>query len=718
MSLVRSTALLTCLFAGAAHAQAQTPTVTVTVRAESELGPVEGVRIRASGESSVTDADGLSVLRLELGEHVIRANRIGFSPTSIEILLTETRDTTVTVPLETMAIQTEGIVVTAGRTERRIEDVPIRVEAVSREEVEEKLLMTPGDIAMLLNETAGLRVQPTAPSLGGASVRIQGLRGRYTQILTDGMPLYGGQAGALGPLQVPPMDLARVEVIKGAASALYGPTALGGVVNLISRRPERARELILNQSTLGGTDVVGWFADKLSERWGYTVLAGAHRQSYADVNSSGWADVPKFGRIAVRPRVFWNDESGSSAMLTVGGMLEDRTGGTVPGGRTPAGTEFSEALDTRRLDAGFTGQKVFASGHILSARASGSLQRHDRLFGAARENDEHRTGFSEIALTGLSGRHYWVVGLALQHDSYEHVELPQFSFDYTVPALFAQDEVEVADWLTVAASLRYDQHSEFGGFLSPRVSVLTRASEWTTRISAGTGFFAPTPFTEEVEAVGLGRLTGPEGWMEERARSAMVDVGRSFGPVEVNLSAFASTIDDPLQTIRNGDGTLTIRNATEGAVNTWGTELFAALREGPWRLIASHAYLRSTEPDPQASGRREVPLTPRHSVGIVGAFEEEGRGRIGLEIYYTGLQELDDNPYRDRSEPHLILGLLVDRRFGRFRLFLNAENILDTRQTRTDPLFRPSQTLEGRWITDVWAPLEGRSFNGGVWISF
>jgi outer membrane receptor protein involved in Fe transport len=97
--------------------------------------------------------------------------------------------------------------------------------------------MTPGDIAMLLNEAAELRVQPTAPSHGGASVRIQGLRGRYTQILFDGLPLYGGQAGALGALQVPPMDLAQVEVIKGAASALYGSTAVGGMVNLISRRP-------------------------------------------------------------------------------------------------------------------------------------------------------------------------------------------------------------------------------------------------------------------------------------------------------------------------------------------------------------------------------------------------------------------------------------------------------------------------------------------------
>jgi len=693
-------------------------TVTVTVRAESELGPVEGVRIRAADVTGVTDARGLTVLRLGLGEHLIEADRIGFQPAQMELLLAEARDTTVTVRLEPAAVESEEIVVTSGRTERRIEEVPLRIEVVSREEVEEKLLMTPGDIAMLLNETAGLRVQPTAPSLGGASVRIQGLRGRYTQILTDGMPLYGGQAGALGPLQVPPMDLSRVEVIKGAASALYGPTALGGVVNLISRRPDPARELLVNLSTLGGGDAVGWFADELSDRWGYTLLAGAHLQDYADVNSDDWADVPKFQRFSARPRLFWDDGRGASATFTVGGMVEDRTGGTVPGGVTPDGTEYTEALDTRRVDAGFTGRKAFSGGQVLSARASGSLQRHNHLFGEFRENDEHRTAFGEVALSGQEGRHLWVVGVAFQHDSYRHDELPQFSFDYNVPALFAQDEVDIARWLTLAGSLRYDLHSEFGGSLSPRLSVLTRASEWAIRVSGGTGFFAPTPFTEEVEAVGLGRLTDPEGWVEERARSAMLDVGRSFGPVEVNVSAFASTIDDPIQTVRNGDGTLTIRNALDGSVNTWGTEVFAALRQGPWRLIGSHAFLRSTEPNPQGDGRREVPLTPRHSVGIVGAYEEEGRGRIGLEAYYTGLQELDDNPYRDQSKPHFILGLLIDRRFGPFRVFLNAENVLDTRQTRTDPLLHPNQTPEGRWITDVWAPLEGWAVNGGVWISF
>src|SRR5207247_7822369 len=132
---------------------------------------------------------------------------------------------------------------------------PIRVEVLPREEIEEKLLTTPGDIVMMLNEMGGMRVQATSPSLGAASVRIQGMRGRYTRFLSDGLPLFGEQVGALGLLQIPPMDLQQVEVIKGVASSLYGAGALGGVVNLISRTAGREpeHEVLINRSTRGTT---------------------------------------------------------------------------------------------------------------------------------------------------------------------------------------------------------------------------------------------------------------------------------------------------------------------------------------------------------------------------------------------------------------------------------------------------------------------------------
>jgi iron complex outermembrane receptor protein len=98
--------------------------------------------------------------------------------------------------------------------------------------------------------------------------------------------------------------------------------------------------------------------------------------------------------------------------------------------------------------------------------------------------------------------------------------------------------------------------------------------------------------------------------------------------------------------------------------------------------------------------------------------ESERKGRLGLELYYTGRQRLEANPYRDVGSPYLIVGALGERRIGRFRLFLNAENLTGVRQTRWDPLVRPTRAVDGRWTVDAWAPLEGRVFNGGMRIEF
>ena len=116
--------------------------------------------------------------------------------------------------------------------------------------------------------------------------------------------------------------------------------------------------------------------------------------------------------------------------------------------------------------------------------------------------------------------------------------------------------------------------------------------------------------------------------------------------------------------------------------------------------------------------RADTPLTPRHSAGLVGMWERQERGRIGVEAYFTGQQRLEDNPYRSQSKGYVLFGGLVERRFGRVRLFINAENLGGVRQTRFDPLVRPFQAADGRWTVDAWAPLDGRVINGGMRLSF
>jgi iron complex outermembrane receptor protein len=124
--------------------------------------------------------------------------------------------------------------------------------------------------------------------------------------------------------------------------------------------------------------------------------------------------------------------------------------------------------------------------------------------------------------------------------------------------------------------------------------------------------------------------------------------------------------------------------------------------------------VQSSEADPETGARRASPLVPEHQAGLVASYEREGETRAGVEVYYTGRQWLDDDPFRERSRPFVHVGVLAERAFGRARLFVNAENLFDVRQTDWDRLVRPSMGKGGRWTNDVWAPLDGFVMNAGV----
>ena len=610
----------------------------------------------------------------------------------------------------------EEVVVTATRTGGRIDDQPTRVEVLDREEIEEKILMTPGDIVMMLNEMGGMRVQATSPSMGAATVRIQGMRGRYTRVLFDGLPLAGQQVGGLGLLQIPPMDLSQVEVIKGVASALYGAGAMGGVINLVARRAgdDPVREVLFNQSTVGTTDGVGFFSRRLSQQLRGTLTTGLHYQLKNDIDDDGWYDLAGYSRFVVRPRLFWEDGKTRSGWLTVGYTGENRYGGAVSDALPPQlqGVDYREAIDTTRVDVGGLYQEIFRGSLVFNGRVAATLQRHEHVFGPISEHDRHTNVFAEASLRGVRGRHTWVGGVAFERESFDPLDVPQFAYFHRVPGLFAQDDMRLLDWLTVSASARLDLHHTYGTFFSPRASALMRWNGWTSRVSAGTGYFASTPLTEETEAAGLTRLSMPAPLDAETGKSYSIDVTHRVGMVSLTGTIFGSSVNHALQVER--ESTYEITNADLSAT-TAGIELLATWRQAPYALTGTYSFVRSREPDGDV--RAEAPLTPKNSLGLVGMWEKDV-WRAGVEYYFTGAQRLDANPYRSRSKAYSILGFLAERRFGRYKVFLNAENLTGVRQTTHDPLVRPAQAIDGRWTVDAWAPLDGRTFNFGVRAAF
>ena len=609
----------------------------------------------------------------------------------------------------------EAIVVTAARTGGRIEDQPARVEVLDREEIEEKMMMTPGDIVMMLNEMGGMRVQTSSSATGASSVRIQGMEGRYTRVLFDGLPLAGQQVGGLGLLQIPPMDLGQVEVIKGVASASYGAGALGGVINLVARRPgtEMFREVLFNQSTLGTTDGIAFLAGPLTDLFSGSLIGGVHHQAQTDPDDDEWIDVAGYTRGVIRPRVFWDNGRGTNGSATIGFTNESRAGGPREGSPLEAQIGGPESIETMRIDAGAVFQTIARDRYFVSARFAATYQRHDHLFYTVRERDRHTNVFAEASVRGASGRHTWVGGVAYERESLNPLDVPRFEYFHRVPGLFAQDDMRVNDWLTVSGGARLDLHHTYGNFFSPRANALIRWNGWTSRVSAGSGFFAATPLTEETEAAGLARLTMAEPLRAERGDSFSFDLTRTVGPVTITGTLFAASVDDPVWVER--ETAYTIQNADGPSTNA-GVEFLGTYRRDAYTVTGNYTIVRAREE--RDGARIQTALTPAHSIALVGMWEKEQLGRIGVEYYFTGGQRLESNPYRDRSDAYSIIGVLADRSFGKYRVYVNAENLTGVRQSNYDPLLRPAQAIDGRWSVDAWAPLDGRSFNAGVRVTF
>jgi outer membrane receptor for ferrienterochelin and colicins len=190
-------------------------TFTITVKDEATKNAIAAatVTVKDTSISVATDAQGVAqITKIPDGVHTI----VVFSPGY------ETKELNLTFPLNSQPVilmkvtnEIGEVIILSTRTGREIEDVPTRVEAIDEEEVDEKTTMRPANVSMVLNESTGIKVQQTSATSNTQSVRIQGLDGRYTQLLKDGFPAFGGFSGSISLLDILPLDLKQVEIIKG-----------------------------------------------------------------------------------------------------------------------------------------------------------------------------------------------------------------------------------------------------------------------------------------------------------------------------------------------------------------------------------------------------------------------------------------------------------------------------------------------------------------------
>ena len=677
--------------------------------------------LEKTAKGAIVDVNGMLLIEdIPDGKQLIVFSYVGY----------ETRKDTFDFPLSsTEAVEIllmsseeelEEIVVSTTRSTRTIENIPTRLEFIAGEELEEKGNMKPGDIRMMLNESTGIQTQQTSATSYNSSIRIQGLDGKYTQILRDGFPLYSGFSGGLSLLQIVPLDLKQVEVIKGASSTLYGGGAIAGLVNLVSQTPKEERELkfLLNGTSALGLDASGFYAQKF-KKLGTTVFASYNLGTPYDPANIGLTAIPKFNRYTVNPRLFlyFNDKT----TLNVGfnNTAEVRTGGDIKyiEGNGNNIHSYFDRNETNRFSTQLGFDKILNEKSKFSLKNSVSyydrtIEISDYVF-----SGKQLSSFSEINFTHEKEKTEWVGGLNLWTDEFSQQKIDTqkvVDYNYTTVGAFVQNIFNATEKFSLETGLRGDYHNQFGFFVLPRISAMLKLNQkFTVRLGGGMGYKAPTVFTEDAERIQF-RNVLPISISKTKAEQS---IGGNFDLnyrtalskklfFSINTLLFYTQVKNPLLLVANPNGYHEFQQP-KGFIDTKGIETNIKLTYGDFKLFIG--YTLADVKQHYSSTTTDFPLVARHRLNNVLMYEIEDKLKIGLEAYYFSPQKLNDGA---TGKPYWINGLMIEKLWERFSIFVNFENFLDTRQTRFDTIY--TGTITNPTFRDIYAPVDGFVINGGL----
>jgi iron complex outermembrane receptor protein len=657
------------------------------------------------------------------GNQTIQFSYVGYKPHSIVFDFPLATDEPLQVFLESFGESLEEIVISSTRSSRTIADIPTRVEFIAGEELDEKANMKPGDIRMVLSESTGIQIQQTSATSANASIRIQGLDGRYTQILKDGFPLYSGFSGGLGLLQTPPLDLKQVEVIKGSTSTLYGGGAIAGLVNLISRAPSETRDLrfLINGTSAKGLDLSGFYSKKFG-KLGLTVYGSRNTSEAYDPADIDLTAIPKFERYALNPRLFVDFSERTQANLGVNFTTEDRIGGDLHyiKGKGNATHSYFENNESKRYSTQFSLTHRFKNNASLNLK--NSFNHFDRLIeipSYAFDGTQNST-FTELNYVKSTGQAEWISGVNLWTDDFNELGVAGAQardYNQTTFGAFVQNNLAINEKVNLEAGLRVDYVIDYGAVLLPRISLLYKSSsKFSSRIGGGFGYKTPTIFIEDSERIQFQNVLpiSADKNKLEKSYGANWDLNyrSEIGEVvfSINHLFFYTYLKNPLalNSVFNAEREL-INLA--GYTDTKGTETNLKIEFGDFKLFMGYTF---TDTKIHNAGITvQNPLTAKHRLNNVLFYELDEKWKVGLEAYYFSKQRLSDNSY---GQQYWICGFMVERLWEKFSLFINFENFMDARQTRFDTIY--TGTVSNPVFRDIYAPLDGFVINGGVKLKF
>lgn len=495
-------------------------TASISGKIVSEGKPVEFANVFLKGIQSgaATDTSGrYQIKNISVGTYEIQVTAIGFDKVSKSITITANNNLEVSFDLTSNQSLLGEVVVTGTMKEVNRLESPVNVEVYTSTYFKKN--PTP-NIYEALQNVNGVRPQLNCNVCNTGDIHINGLEGPYTMVLIDGMPIVSSLSTVYGLSGIPNSLVERIEIVKGPASSLYGSEAVGGLINIITKKPQNAP---LVSADIFGTSWGEYNADiglKLNAGKKATVLTGINYfnfQNRVDKNNDNFTDMTLQNRISVFQK--WNFERKENRIFSIAGryMYEDRFGGDLRWEKQFRGGDniYGESIYTKRWEVIGNYQLPTKEKLLLSF----SYNKHDQnsVYGTTSYIAQQNIAFSQLTWDKKIGRNDFLVGTALRYTFYDDntpaTATPDIINQETqpqktwLPGIFVQDEITLATKHKLLLGFRYDYNSYHGNIYTPRF-----AYKWTVndkniiRLNAGTGFRVVNLFTEDHAALTGARI--------------------------------------------------------------------------------------------------------------------------------------------------------------------------------------------------------------------
>jgi outer membrane receptor for ferrienterochelin and colicins len=414
-----------------------------------------------------------------------------------------------------------------------------------------------------LQNINGVRPQLNCSVCNTGDIHINGLEGPYTFVLIDGMPIVSGLSTVYGLTGIPQALIERVEIVKGPASTLYGSEAVGGIINVITKKPTNAALLSTDTfaSSWGEVNVdVGLRYNPSKKVQGLLGVNYFNFQNRIDNNGDNFTDMTLQNRISIFNKV--NIERKSNKVFTIAAryVYEDRWGGELDWEKEFRGGNqiYGESIYTNRWETFGTYELPTIENISFQFSANGHYQ--DSFYGETSYDAKQLIGFGQLVYNKKVGqKHNLLLGAAYRYTFYDDntfATLNKKGIENNpsiihLPGVFIQDEISLTHRKKILLGVRWDKNSVHGNIFSPRVNYKwnSRNKSNIVRLSAGNGFRVANVFTEDHAALTGARTVEFDGdlapetsWNANLNYVNKINTENSF--ITLDASAFYTYFDN------------------------------------------------------------------------------------------------------------------------------------------------------------------------------